>query len=339
MPHPSVSVAFATSPSSPDDIALAEHLGYERAWLYDTPQQSPDVWMALALAAQRTESIGLGPGVLVPSLRHPMVNAAATRMLQGLAPGRVAVAFGTGFTGRAAMGLTPLTWSYMRRYLTAYQRLLRGEVAEWDGARMRMLPPEQHPQTPPAPPPILVSAMGPKGAEVARAIGADGLFSVGAPGAAMGEFGWAALLVGGTVLDDGESPGGPRVREAAGPTWALTYHYPYTAAGADGVRDIPGGPEWLAVIEKTPEPDRHLAVHTGHLVRLNEADTAAWEAGGSALVTQTTLTAPAAGIRQAVSALADQGVTEIVYQPSGPDIRRELEAFIEAAGPATGSDP
>jgi hypothetical protein len=32
-------------------------------------------------------------------------------------------------------------------------------------------------------------------------------------------------------------------------------------------------------------------------------------------------------------------VTEIVYQPSGPDIRRELEAFIEAAGPATGSDP
>ncbi len=166
MPHPSVSVAFATSPSSPDDIALAEHLGYGRAWLYDTPQQSPDVWMVLALAAQRTESIGLGPGVLVPSLRHPMVNAAATRMLQGLAPGRVAVAFGTGFTGRAALGLPPLTWSYMRRYIIAYRGLLRGEVVEWDGARMRMLPPEQHPQTPPAPPPILISAMGPKGASL-----------------------------------------------------------------------------------------------------------------------------------------------------------------------------
>jgi 5,10-methylenetetrahydromethanopterin reductase len=172
--------------------------------------------------------------------------------------------------------------------------------------------------------------MGPKGAEVARAIGADGLFSVGAPGATMGEFGWAALLVGGTVLDDGESPDSPRVRDAAGPTWAITYHYPYTAVGADGIRDIPGGPEWLEVIEKTPEPDRHLAVHTGHLVQLNEADTAAWEAGGSALITKTSLTAPAAGIRQAVSALADQGVTEIVYQPSGPNIRRELEVFIEA---------
>ena len=330
MAHPSISVALATSPSSPDEIALAERLGYERAWLFDTPQQSPDVWMVLALAAQRTESIGLGPGVLVPSLRHPMVNAAATQMLQSLAPGRVAVAFGTGFTGRAAMGLPPLTWSYMRSYVTAYRGLLRGEVVEWEGTRMRMLPPEQDPQNPPAPPPILISALGPKGAEVTREIGADGVFSFGAPSAAMGQFGWAALGTGGTVLDDGESPDSLRVREAAGPMWAITYHFAYTAGGADAVREIPGGPEWLAVIEKAPEPDRHLAVHTGHLVRLNEADTAAWEAGGSALVTKASLTGPAAGIRRAVSALAGQGVTEIAYLPCGPDIRRELEVFIEA---------
>lgn len=31
--------------------------------------------MTLALAAERTERIGLRPGVLVPSLRHLMVNA------------------------------------------------------------------------------------------------------------------------------------------------------------------------------------------------------------------------------------------------------------------------
>ncbi|MGZ4274846.1 MAG: LLM class flavin-dependent oxidoreductase, partial [Solirubrobacteraceae bacterium] len=46
---------------SPQQVALAEQLGYGRAWLYDTPQQSPDVWMTLALAAERTERIGLGP--------------------------------------------------------------------------------------------------------------------------------------------------------------------------------------------------------------------------------------------------------------------------------------
>lgn len=81
-----VSCAFPTALDSPDNIALAEQLGYHRAWIYDTPQQSPDVWMTLALAAQRTERIGLGPGVLVPSLRHPMVNAAATATLCALAP-------------------------------------------------------------------------------------------------------------------------------------------------------------------------------------------------------------------------------------------------------------
>ena len=73
-----ISCAFPTTLDSPDHIKIAEDLGYERAWLYDTPQQSTDVWMSLALAAVRTKRIGLGPGVLVPSLRHPMVNAAGT---------------------------------------------------------------------------------------------------------------------------------------------------------------------------------------------------------------------------------------------------------------------
>ena len=118
-----VSCAFPTALDSPDNIALAEQLGYARAWVYDTPQQSPDVWMTLALAAERTERIGLGPGVLVPSLRHPMVNASATATLAALAPGRVAISFGTGFTGRRAMGYGAITWAYMESYIRAYRGL------------------------------------------------------------------------------------------------------------------------------------------------------------------------------------------------------------------------
>ena len=57
-----ISCAFPTALDSPEQIALAEQLGYERAWLYDSPQQSTDVWVTLALAAERTERIGLGPG-------------------------------------------------------------------------------------------------------------------------------------------------------------------------------------------------------------------------------------------------------------------------------------
>src|SRR5215216_2209746 len=98
-----ISCAFATSMATPDHIVLAERLGYRRAWCYDSPALYPDVWMVLALAASRTERIGLGPAVLVPSLRHPMVNAAAIATLAAQAPGRVAVALGSGFTGRVVL--------------------------------------------------------------------------------------------------------------------------------------------------------------------------------------------------------------------------------------------
>ena len=287
--------------------------------------------MSLAEAALRTESIGLGPGVLVPSLRHPMVNATATRTLQRLAPDRVSVAFGTGFTGRAAMGLPPLKWTYMRDYITAYRGLLRGEVVEWEGARMRMMPPEETPAQAPEPPPMLVGAMGPVGAKVAKELGADGIIALGMPNAAMTGFSRGALFVGGTVLADGELLTDERVRDAAGPVWALSYHATYAEAGADGVRQLPGGDAWLKVVENALPEERHLAAHLGHLVRLNDADRTAWEAGGAAMITDMTVSGPPAHIGQTVAAMTELGVTEIVYQPCGPDLRGEMERFFEAA--------
>jgi 5,10-methylenetetrahydromethanopterin reductase len=49
-----ISCAFATARSTPEHIALAEQLGYRRAWCYDSPGLYPDVWMILGLAAART---------------------------------------------------------------------------------------------------------------------------------------------------------------------------------------------------------------------------------------------------------------------------------------------
>src|ERR671914_1412016 len=96
-----ISCALPTALASPQHAAVAEELGYKRAWFYDGPPFSPDVWMMLALAAEATSRIGLGPGVLNPGLRHPMVNAAGTAALAALAPGRVTVVFGTGLGQRA----------------------------------------------------------------------------------------------------------------------------------------------------------------------------------------------------------------------------------------------
>ncbi|PXY27794.1 LLM class flavin-dependent oxidoreductase [Prauserella muralis] len=324
-----VSCAFPTALDSPDNIALAERLGYHRAWVYDTPQQSPDVWMTLALAAERTERIGLGPGVLVPSLRHPMVNAAATATLAALAPGRVAVAFGTGFTGRRAMGYGAIRWSYMESYIRAYRGLLRGEIVEWEGAQMRMLHPDGHAPQRPIDVPILVGALGPKGNRVAREL-ADGLFATLQPPEFMTEHSWVAYLEWGTVLDDGEDHGSERARVTAGPGWALSLHGAYEFGGPDAVRALPGGQEWLKVVEASPQEHRHLAVHSGHCVALNAADEAAWRAGGSSTLGNVTLSGTREQVRRRIDDYRSRGVTEIVFQPCGPDIEAELERFLEA---------
>jgi 5,10-methylenetetrahydromethanopterin reductase len=324
-----ISYATPTSLDSPEHVAVAEQLGYKRAWFYDTPQQSPDVWMALALAAQCTSRIGLGPGVLVPTLRHPMVNAAATAALEALAPGRVAVSFGTGFTGRRAMGIPrPIRWSYVEAYVRAFRGLLRGETVEWEGARMRMLHPPGHAAPRPVDVPVLIGAQGPKGHTVAAEL-ADGLFTVAAVPDFASEFSWVPFLCFGTVLDDGEEPTSDRVRAAAGPGTVLALHGVYEYNGP--VADMPGGPEWLDLIERAPEADRHLTVHERHCVGLNEADEAAWAGGAHALLQAVTVSGTRDEVRQRVETLAEQGATEIVYQPAGPDIRRELEAFMEAA--------
>ncbi len=325
-----VACAFPTALDSPDNIALAERLGYARAWVYDTPQQSPDVWMTLALAAQRTERIGLGPGVLVPSLRHPMTNAAATATLAALAPGRVAVAFGTGFTGRRAMGYPAISWSFMDAYLTAYRGLLRGETVEWEGRRMRMLHPEGHAPARPVDVPILVAALGPKGNGVARKHG-DGLYVTLQLPEFMSEYSSVPYLAWGTVLDDGEDLDSEHARLAGGPGWALAYHGAYEFGGPDAVRELPGGGEWLAVIERAPADERHLAVHSGHCVALSEADRAAWDAGGHSILGDVTISGTRDQLRHKLDDLAARGVTEIVFQPCGPDIKTELERFYDVA--------
>jgi 5,10-methylenetetrahydromethanopterin reductase len=325
-----ISCQFATSLQSPEHIAVAEALGYRRAWLFDTPAQSPDVWAMLALAAQETGRIGLGPGVLVPSLRHPMVNASGAAMLAALAPGRVAVAFGTGFNGARALGARPVTWSYLSRYVRAFRGLLRGETVEWDGSPLRMLHPAGYAPPRPVEIPVLISALGPKGLAVAGEL-ADGLLTVNNETAHAHEFSWAALGVHGTVLADEEPLDSPRVRAAAGAGHALAYHVTHEFGG--DVTQLPGGDQWLKVISAEPERERHLAVHDQHLIGLNEADEAAWAAGGWRAVPSTTMTGSPAQLAEQLARYAELGVTEIIYQPAGPDIAGELERFSDVARP------
>jgi 5,10-methylenetetrahydromethanopterin reductase len=99
-----VSCALPPSNAAVSHAVLAERLGYRRASLYDSLAVYPDAWMALARCAAATTTIGLGPAVLVPSLRHPMVTAAAISGLVEQSSGRVAVAVGADRTRRLGLG-------------------------------------------------------------------------------------------------------------------------------------------------------------------------------------------------------------------------------------------
>jgi 5,10-methylenetetrahydromethanopterin reductase len=315
--------AFATSLDTPEHIAVAESLGYERAWCYDSPALYPDVWVQLCRAAERTSRIGLGPGVLIPSLRHPMVTAAAIGTLVAIAgPERVAVAVGTGFTGRFTLGQRPLRWSDVITYVGVVRALLRGEIADWDGGRIQMLHAGGFGPARPVQVPFLLAAAGPKGIAAAREV-ADGLF-IAAPVPVAG-FTWETCLFPGTVLREGESIDAPRVMAAAGHTVPVAYHF--VAENRLSHERIPGFGDWLSAYDDVPAEERHLAMHDLHLIDVNDRDrpfvTAAQIQGLGKAWTP-------AQLRERLAGLEAAGVTDIAYQPAG-DIPAELEAFAAAA--------
>jgi 5,10-methylenetetrahydromethanopterin reductase len=317
-----LSLSMPPGPRVVELARLAESLGYARLWLYDSPLLYGDVWVALARVAEATTTLGVGPGVLVPGLRHVATTAGAIATLEGLAPGRVAVAVGTGFTARRLLGKRPVAWKQVEDFLRALRGLLRGETIELDGQPVRMLHPEGYAPARPIATPILVAANGPKGCAVARELG-DGVMTFGEPPAGIA---WSALVQSGTVLEAGETFESPRVRAALGPGIALLYHSFYEAMGA-AVDQLPGGATWRAAVEREPERTRHLHIHEGHLVAVPEREKSLLDPGVGAM----TFSGSAAELAQRMSALASAGVRELVYSPAGPDVPRELRAMAQVA--------
>jgi len=323
-----VAISFASAPRR-DVVELAlcaEELGYERVWIYDSPAVYGDVWIALARIAERTRRIGLGTGVAVTHLRHVMVTASAIADIEELAPGRLACAFGTGFSARLAMGQKPLRWSLVKQYVQQLRGLLRGETVEIDGIPCRMLHSPGFALPRPINVPLLLAPAGPKGLAVAREIG-DGIVVADAPRQG---FGSCTLMVFGTVLDPGEHHTSPHVRDAVGPT-AVTMYHGALASGRETVDALPGGREWrLRVEAELPERQRHF-VHEGHLVAVTDRDRSLLDSAGPFLANMRWI-GTAETIRARIAEAAAAGTTGIMYAPAGSDIPRELRAFARAAG-------
>ncbi|HEX5587685.1 MAG TPA: LLM class flavin-dependent oxidoreductase [Acidimicrobiia bacterium] len=322
-----ISCAFPPVPQTADHVELAERLGYDTAWIYDTPALQLDVWMTLALAGARTDRIRLGPGVLIPSLRHPMVTAAAVASLVSIVgTPRVVVGVGAGFTGRHALGQRPLRWADVVQYVRDVRALLQGDDAIIDGARTRML---HWPGQAPARPISVewfVAAGGPRGLAAARQLEAGVITTGTRSGTDVAGLPAVALLGFGTVLAPDESPTSARVFETAGPSAAVAYHAVHEQS-PELFNRLPDGDRYAELVAAIPDAERHLRLHEGHLTELNELDRQVLQ---PSTLRPSALTCHADELPDRLGALAATGITEVAFQPMG-DVPRELRAFADAA--------
>jgi 5,10-methylenetetrahydromethanopterin reductase len=322
-------------PPGPDfaaQSALAEELGYARAWIFDSAPLWEDPFIHLALAAQATSRIGLGTAVLIPQQRSVLAMASAIATIARISGGRFRACFGTGFTARLAAGQRPMTLTALGDYVTALRQLLAGKTAIADGKPARMLHADGLAAPRPVPVPLWVSAFGPKGAAVASQV-ADGI--IGPPHPALP----AAIIVSGTVLDPGETADSPRALEAIGPWRVVDWHNAYATGGAAAVDALPGGQAWRRDLEAlAPEGERHLLTFEGHVTHLTARDRPLLEH-----INTRAMVGDTARIGQKLSQLAAVGYSEVIYTPTGPDVARELRALGAAwqlpATPAGGVPP
>jgi 5,10-methylenetetrahydromethanopterin reductase len=328
-PRPAISVALPPSKAIVGLARSAARLGYRRVFLFDSPALYGDVWIAMARVAESVTDIDLATGVAVPSLRHPMVTASAIATVEEIAPGRVSAYFGTGFTARLAMGKRGLRWRDLATYVTQLRSLLHGDVIEVDGALCRMI--HSPGFAPPRPIDITLglAPVGPKGFAVAQDLATSVILTM-PPAPDQRLWDDIAVLAHGTVLEPEEDHRSPRVVDATGPWYATGAHGLYEW-GREALDSVPGGADWMQGIEtERPPGERHLAVHEGHLVEVTDRDRALVAAAGERL-----LGGPLTGTPSEVAArlreMSAAGVTEVVYNPTGPDIERELEAFAWAS--------
>lgn len=325
---------------APAQIELAEQLGYERTWVFDSPALFADPWMTLARAADRTSSIRLGVSVITPRMRHLIANAGAIATLAALAPGRVDVVIGAGFTSQAMIGKGPVRWREVEEYAVALRALLRGEAIDWDGGVVALRPGRLTGLAVPCEVPIWVAAHGPKGYAVGARVG-DGILTNPGHGAGDGSGGgdpdgagaadgdrpdverWAQFNA--TVLDEDEALDSDRVIDAGGPPAALHLHL----GDGGAARGTPEAAAFAARLEAIDPRVRHLEMHRGHLAEVTDLER---DLLTPDLIAGTTATGTPEQVRAAAAAVEAEGFAGIVYAPMGPDVPRELRTMAAVLG-------
>ena len=321
------------------DVKYAEDHGFSHAWLYDTQMLGSEVYAALALCADRTTTIKLGPGVTNPASRIAPLSACGMATINALAPGRAIMGIGTGNTTRRTMGMPAAKVSELEEHVRICRDLFDGKITDYsEGERHRkitFLNPNLGFINVADRIPIYIAASGPKVAQLAGKI-ADGVILFGAVHPDLVKWMIANVRQGAAaagrdpdkiyvlsmtafyLTDSDEQIETRAVREAVGPMvasssniFALSCHQDPTA--------IPGSlrDELMAFAGVYREPDapvetRHLKLYEGYLQHLKDEHEALMT---KKIIQATTLTGTKKEVLGMIEAMRDAGVHQVAIQP------------------------
>jgi alkanesulfonate monooxygenase SsuD/methylene tetrahydromethanopterin reductase-like flavin-dependent oxidoreductase (luciferase family) len=333
------------------EVRAAEEAGFSHAWFFDSQLIYSDVYATMALAAQNTERIRLGTLVAIPTNRIAPVTASAIATINKLAPGRVTLALGTGYTGRNTMGLPAVPVPYFKQYTSDVKGLLAGEdVLFREGNRerwIRLVHADRdsfiniH-----DPIPVFMAANGQKALQAVGEI-ADGWVTIGAgrdldpdravvhqaaQAAGRDDFNpYTVANIAGCVLHEGESMTSDRVMANVAPNLVMRLHAQWEAGYGPGSNlGQPGTTEAASKYDSyirqyaeqsgTPSDRLYLDVHRGHMVFMKPGE----EDFISENDIARTLTGSPSHIMERLEAIEATGVDSLVIQAPNAAAARDL---------------
>jgi 5,10-methylenetetrahydromethanopterin reductase len=115
------------------NAALAEQVGFESAWIIDSQLLCREVFVSMAACLMRTSTLRVATGVTQPATRHLSVVASAAATLQEMAPGRVMLGFGTGFSSLKTIGKPAARINELEQFSGDLRTLLNGQEVTFSG--------------------------------------------------------------------------------------------------------------------------------------------------------------------------------------------------------------
>ena len=156
-----------------DFIAGCEDAGFSGVGVHDHQHSGRDVFLTLALAAERTSRLTLYPATSNPVTRHSMVLASLAHSLEEIAPARVRLTVAPGYLAVGNIGRPRATVAAMRQAVLTIRRLLAGERVDFNGVETRL----RNVSDPPTP--VFMTVAGPRMVELAGEVADGALLLVG----------------------------------------------------------------------------------------------------------------------------------------------------------------